>query len=182
MITDFLLPFFTIALSELGDKTQLTILVLSSKTKEHGKLLLGISLAFLITTIVAVFLGSWISSVIPFAWIKLIAGVLFIIFGVKTWLDHAKSDTVPTLSNPFFSGLSLILIAEMGDKSQLVSGLFSTKFNPIFVFLGAWLALLILSALAIFAGKILSQKMNYVLLHKIAGLVFVLLGLSFLFF
>jgi putative Ca2+/H+ antiporter (TMEM165/GDT1 family) len=48
MLADILIPFATIGLAELGDETQLTVLCLSSKTKRHIELLLGIILAFVI--------------------------------------------------------------------------------------------------------------------------------------
>ena len=45
MIPDVLIPFVTTGLAELGDKTQLSILLLSSKTKKHLELLLGVMAA-----------------------------------------------------------------------------------------------------------------------------------------
>jgi len=48
IIEDILIPLVAIAAAELGDKTQISILLLSSKTKKHLQLLLGVMLAFLI--------------------------------------------------------------------------------------------------------------------------------------
>ena len=58
MISDILLPFITIALAELGDKTQLAVFALASKTKKHLSLLLGAILAFVIADGLAVILGA----------------------------------------------------------------------------------------------------------------------------
>ena len=65
MIQDILVPFLTIGLAELGDKTQLAILCLASKTRRHLQLLLGIILAFVIADGLAVFLGNYITNLIP---------------------------------------------------------------------------------------------------------------------
>ncbi|MEK7715894.1 MAG: TMEM165/GDT1 family protein, partial [candidate division NC10 bacterium] len=35
------IPFGTVALAELGDKTQLAVICLASKTRRHGQLFLG---------------------------------------------------------------------------------------------------------------------------------------------
>lgn len=41
MIQEILIPFLAVGLAELGDKTQLAVLSLASKTKKHWELLLG---------------------------------------------------------------------------------------------------------------------------------------------
>ena len=57
MFQDFFIPFLTIGLAEFGDKTQLAILGLSTKTKKHLSLILGVVLAFILTDGLAVILG-----------------------------------------------------------------------------------------------------------------------------
>jgi len=54
MIEDILVPLIVTGLAEFGDKTQLSILLLSLRTKKHLYLLLGVMLAFLIVDGVAV--------------------------------------------------------------------------------------------------------------------------------
>ena len=81
IIEDIILPLTVIALAELGDKTQISILLLSSKTKKHVQLLLGIILAFLIVDGVAVAFGSWITNVIPYNVLNVVSGAVFILFG-----------------------------------------------------------------------------------------------------
>ncbi|MCK5290106.1 MAG: TMEM165/GDT1 family protein, partial [Candidatus Aenigmarchaeota archaeon] len=48
MLSDFLIPFLMIAIAELGDKTQLTMLTLSAKFDEPYKIFAGGMLAFLL--------------------------------------------------------------------------------------------------------------------------------------
>lgn len=71
-----------VGLAELGDKTQLSVFLLSSKTKEHLNLLLGVMLAFLVVDGIAILAGDWITNIIPASLIKILSGVIFIIFGV----------------------------------------------------------------------------------------------------
>ena len=48
MLQDILIPLIVVGLAELGDKTQLSILLLASKTEKHMQLFLGTILAFFI--------------------------------------------------------------------------------------------------------------------------------------
>jgi len=83
MIADALIPLIVIGLAEFGDKTQLSILLLSSKTKKHLHLLLGVMLAFLIVAGAAVLIGSWI---INKKVLTRITGTLFILTGISFFL------------------------------------------------------------------------------------------------
>ena len=74
----------------------------------------------------------------------------------------------------------LIILTEWGDKTQIAAALFSTNYNPIMVFIGTITALAILSGLAIYFGKIISERINQKIMTKIGGLVFILLGIVFL--
>lgn len=178
---DFLLPFATIALSELGDKTQLAIVILSARSKKVTLLLAGILLAFAITTVTAVMAGALLALWIPASVLKWMAGIGFIVFGIWIWFSHEKSENLPELKQPFWTGFTLILLAEMGDKSQLATALFAVKFNPVWVAFSTWLALALLSILAIKLGKALLERIEQVHINQIAALVFVLMGIGFIF-
>jgi putative Ca2+/H+ antiporter (TMEM165/GDT1 family) len=176
MIQDFLIPFVSIGLAELGDKTQLAVLCLASKTKKYIQLLSGVILAFAITDGLAILLGNFITAHIPMVYIKIAAGAIFIIFGLITLLNNKTEDAQCELTQPFPSGFLLILISEMGDKTQIASGLFATKYNPIVVFIGVLSALSVLSIMAVYLGKFIALKINRRAISKIAGIVFVVSG------
>jgi putative Ca2+/H+ antiporter (TMEM165/GDT1 family) len=176
MLQDFLIPFVSIGLAELGDKTQLAVLCLASKTKKYVQLLLGVILAFAITDGLAILLGNFIAAHIPILYIKIVSGAIFIIFGLITLLNNKTEDARCELKQPFTSGFLLILVSEMGDKTQIASGLFATKYNPIVVFIGVLSALTILSIMAVYLGKFIALKMKKKAISKVAGIVFVVLG------
>jgi putative Ca2+/H+ antiporter (TMEM165/GDT1 family) len=73
----------------------------------------------------------------------------------------------------------MIFLTEWGDKTQVAAALFATQYNAWLVLLGTMLALSLLSLLAIFFGKILNKKLNQKLLKKVAGVVFIILGITF---
>jgi putative Ca2+/H+ antiporter (TMEM165/GDT1 family) len=182
MLQDILIPFALVGLAELGDKTQLAVLILSTKTTKYASLLAGVMLAFLLTDGLAIIFGNFIAHRIPMDYVRTGAGVLFIVFGLMTLLNREKEDEDDSyeLKNPFMSGFGLILVSEMGDKTQLASALFATQYNPVLVFAGVITALFILSSLAVFVGKALMERINKRTISAAAGILFIVIGVSFL--
>lgn len=176
-----LIPFLTIFLAEFFDKSQLTILLLASKTKKHTSLVLGALLAFAIVDGIAIFLGAWIATVVPAMAIKLVSSAIFIIFGVLMLrVKHETAQADLRGRNVFFSSFSLVFLSEWGDKTQLAAAAFATRFPPLSVLLGVLLAMTLLSILAVIAGKILVEKVKPDTIRKIAGALFITLGVVFL--
>ncbi len=79
---DIIIPLLAVGLAEMGDKTQLSVLLLSSRTREYARLLAGIMLAFLLVDGFAILVGSWVTNVVPLHLAKLISGAVFILFGI----------------------------------------------------------------------------------------------------
>ena len=180
VIADLLIPFIAIGLAELGDKTQLSILLLSSKTTKHLQLLAGVSLAFLVVDGVAVLLGSWIIALVPMNLLKMVSGAVFIFFGLLTLrADEQKEEGKLRFKNSLLSGFAFIFMMEWGDKTQIASALFAAQYDPLMVLLGTMVALILVSAMAIYLGRLISDRIDRRLMTKIAGVVFVLIGISF---
>ncbi|MBU0496524.1 MAG: TMEM165/GDT1 family protein [Candidatus Thermoplasmatota archaeon] len=181
MFEDLVIPLVTIAIAEFGDKTQISILLLSSKTPKHLQIFLGVLLAFILADGIAIALGSWITTIIPFLYLKLVSGAIFIMYGVYTFI-HKEEDEKKSKSytQPFISAFFLIFLTEWGDKTQIVAALFATTYSPYLVFIGTITALALLSGTAIIFGKMISNKLQRKTLDFIAGIVFIILGISFL--
>ena len=181
MLLDIIVPFVVVGLAELGDKTQLAILVLSTKTKKYLPLLLGVMLAFIITTGLAILLGNYISTVVPMEYVSFGAGLLFILFGLFMLVsrEDEEANVNPEMKSPFLTAFGLILVAEMGDKTQLATAVFATQYDPYLVFIGVILALFIMSLIAIFVGQFIMDRIPKDIVSKVAGILFILIGVSF---
>lgn len=181
-LNDIMIPLLAVGLAEMGDKTQLSVLLLSSRTREYAQLLAGIMLAFLLADGFAILVGSWVTNVVPLHLLKLVSGAVFILFGVMILRGDGEEEEVSHLSsrNAFLSGFSMIFLSEWGDKTQIASALFATEYDPIMVFIGVMTALLILSAIAIYLGKLLSSRIDRRQVTRVAGVAFLLIGLSFM--
>lgn len=183
MFYDILVPLVVVALAELGDKTQLSILLLSSKTKNHMHLLAGVMLAFLLVDGFAILFGSWITGVVPISTIKIISGAVFIVFGALILLRRVNDEkSGQHYKNPFMAGFALIFAAEWGDKTQIASGLFATQYNMLMVAIGIMAALLLTSVTAIYLGRFIANKVERKTISKISGIVFIAIGVSFFLF
>jgi Ca2+/H+ antiporter, TMEM165/GDT1 family len=181
-LNDIIIPLLAVGLAEMGDKTQLSVLLLSSRTREYAQLLAGIMLAFLLADGFAILVGSWVTEVIPVHLVKLVSGAVFILFGVMILRGDKEEEEESRLSprSAFVSGFSMIFLSEWGDKTQIASALFATEYDPLLVFIGVMTALLILSAMAIYLGKFLAGRIDRKRITRIAGVVFLLIGLSFM--
>lgn len=177
MIQAVFLPFVTILLAELFDKSQLSILLLSSETKNRLQLFFGVFLAFIIVDGTAILLGSQIAQLVPQHIIQIASGVLFILFGLASFkLGSEKLSSKRLNRNAFLAGLLLILVAEWGDKTQIVSAVFATQYNPVLVAIGVFTALGLLSFVTIYLGKLLQEKINPKKIRYTAGVVFIVMG------
>jgi len=155
-------------------------LLLSSKTNKPTYLLIGVMLAFLIVDGIAIAAGSWITTIIPIRILKIASGVIFIILGILILRKKKEDNERKTLNkNVLLSGFFLIFLTEWGDKTQIAAALFAAKYNVIMVLCGTMIALSLLSIIAVYFGKIISEKIDKKLLNRIAGVVFIIMGLIF---
>ena len=71
-----------------------------------------------------------------------------------------------------------VFIAEMADKTQLVTLLFAAdkEVSKLTVFIGSAAALVLASAIGVLAGSLLSQVINVKTMSLIAGVGFILIG------
>jgi putative Ca2+/H+ antiporter (TMEM165/GDT1 family) len=81
----------------------------------------------------------------------------------------------------FASTFVAIFLAEMGDKTQLATMSLSAGSSRWVVFAGAAAALVATSAVAVLVGEGVARVVPQVWIKRGAGLVFVVLGLAFLF-
>ncbi len=72
-----------------------------------------------------------------------------------------------------------IFIAEIADKTQIATLLYAsnTQHSKIVIDLGSALALCCASAIAVFAGSALSHLINEKTMARLAGIVFIVVGI-----
>ncbi|TVQ96901.1 MAG: TMEM165/GDT1 family protein [Desulfovibrionales bacterium] len=181
---DFLIAsatsFFLIFAAEIGDKSQLVCMVLAARHRALP-VMVGSTLAFVVLNTLAVLFGAALASWIPEVMVYAIVAVLFLVFGIQAMRVQEEPDQecahTPSGRSIFLVTFALIFVAEFGDKTQLaVVGLSSTSI-PLAVWAGATSALVLTSALGIWAGCTLLQRIPITLLHRISGIFFITLAI-----
>lgn len=77
-----------------------------------------------------------------------------------------------------FLTFGTLFLAELGDKTQLAVISLSVKTKqPFWVFLGAALALSLISFIGVFLGDLLTRYIPKNIFDKIVGILFILIGL-----
>lgn len=79
-----LTTFGLIFLAELGDKTQLATFCFSADCDSRISVFLGSAGALVLSSLIAVIFGAGISRLIPANYIKIGAGIFFVIVGIFT--------------------------------------------------------------------------------------------------
>lgn len=78
----FFTAFSMIFLAELGDKTQLAALSFAAESKAPLSVFIGSSAALILSSLLAVALGGTLARLVPANYIKIGAGMLFIVLGL----------------------------------------------------------------------------------------------------
>ena len=179
-LTPILSTFAIIALAELGDKTQLTVMTLCTKRKPKTVFLASF-LALLGIGAASILIGSTVTRIAPMQYIKLGSGIAFIAFGTHTLIQDGEEDTYSCREATFAASFSLIALMELGDKTQLATIALAAKYaSPILVFTGLGLAFLLITGAAVLIGAKLKDLLSRRYLEMGSSIVFITFGLLFL--
>jgi putative Ca2+/H+ antiporter (TMEM165/GDT1 family) len=184
--TIFISTFGLIFLAELGDKTQLTAMALALRYPWR-RIFVGIAVAFTLLNLAAVLVGKVLFLLLPLFWVTLVSALLFLYFGYST-LAHASAQTdddapPPPAATAFRTAFIMIFMAELGDKTQLVTASQAAQHSDSFmgmsmVFAASTLALWLVSLIGIFAGKQLVRFIPLCWIHRMAGFTFLVFGVA----
>lgn len=180
--------FAVIFLAEIVDKSNLALMSLAGQG-DAREAWLGAAAAFLVSTTLAVVLGTLLFQVLAgFLFeIRLIGGLIILGYGFLTLFGPPRAPdrgSLPTSGEPgpwkghrIYAAFLVILLLEMGDNTQLLTLLFTTSLaDPLVVFLGAFLALLAASALGTRLGRWLGDRVEARRLRHVFGGVLLFVG------
>ncbi len=165
---------------ELPDKTLFATLVLATRFAPLP-VFVGVGTAFGLQVAIAVTAGSLLS-LLPEALVTGVVALLFLVGAVLLWRsarsgpedeELAATPEQPSFLRAAAISFGVLFAAEWGDLSQLATaGLAARYEEPFSVFVGAWAALLTVSALAVFLGTKLAERLPVALIRRIAAVLF----------
>lgn len=177
---------------ELPDKTFVATLVLATRFRPL-QVWVGVALAFAVQTAIAVTVGGLIAQ-LPRTPVLVLVALLFAVGAVLLWRSAAGADAEEAQTEAEVTakvgggagaqtgrghalravGTSFVVLflAEWGDLSQLfTAGLAAQTGDPVSVFAGAWLALLLVSGAGALLGRALLARLRLATVRRIGAAV-----------
>jgi Ca2+/H+ antiporter, TMEM165/GDT1 family len=191
MLSAFIIATVAVVLAEMGDKTQLLAMAFAARFRWQT-VLWAVLAATLVNHLLAVAVGNVITQFVPIDWIKLIAAGSFILFALWTIRgDALHGEEKRQGSSPFWTVAIAFFIAEMGDKTQLmtialaadeaikIGGVgFVAKCQQIIpVWMGTTCGMMIADAFGIVVGIVLHKHIPEKAVKWVAALCFAAFGL-----
>jgi putative Ca2+/H+ antiporter (TMEM165/GDT1 family) len=184
------IAFAAIFLVELPDKTFVAALVLSTRYRPLA-VWVGVGLAFLVQTVIACTVGGLVT-LLPHRIVEVVAGLIFLTGAILLLREAPRADADEAATEEEYAaraaqpkaglaavGASFLVLfaAEWGDLSQLLTiSLVGRYHDAVSVFVGAWAALLVVSGLAVVAGRVLLRFMRLSTIHYAGAAVCLLLA------
>lgn len=164
-----LLIFFTALLSvfvaEMGDKTQLMLVAMSSRYKLRH-IILGTAVAILVLNGLAVALGGTVGKFVPEWLTKLVASAAFLYFAVTTLIpedeEEDNSDSLRLKIAPV-AVFCTFFIAELGDKTQLEAITFGAVYG-----LSSAVVLWLACSIGLFLADMVGMVLFYLFKNKLS--------------
>lgn len=169
----------TVALAEIGDKTQLLSLLLASRYRKPIPIIAAIFFATIANHALAAWLGVVVADYLSPQVLKWVLVVSFI--AMAAWvLIPDKLDDDEEISNrgPFIASFIAFFVAEIGDKTQIATSILGAQYSDAlsWVILGTTIGMLLANVPVVLIGKLSADKMPLDLIRKITALLFIALA------
>ena len=169
----------TVALAEIGDKTQLLALLLAARFRKPWPIVAGILVATLLNHALAGWLGILLANWLTPTVLRWVVAASFIAIALWT-LKPDKLDEEAALpgGNVFAATVVAFFLAEIGDKTQVATVLLATRFDVLWqVVAGTTLGMLLANVPVVAFGSRFAQRLPLRAARIVAALVFLALGL-----
>jgi Ca2+/H+ antiporter, TMEM165/GDT1 family len=176
----FMISTASIAVGELGDKTQLLSLILATRLRKPMPIIAGIFVATLLNHLCACLVGEWASGLITPQVLKWILGISFL--GVAGWalIPDKVEDDVKTHGHygVFILTAVTFFLAEMGDKTQIVALALAAKYNDLIaVVAGTTLGMMIVNIPTVLCAERATKWIPVKVVRVIAAAIYAVLGI-----
>lgn len=179
----FIVSATSVALAEIGDKTQLLALVLAARYRRPAPITVGILLATLANHGIAAELGHWLSTLLSPQTLRWAIALSFIAMGL--WIlvpDKDDDEQANYRYGAFLTTLVSFFLVEIGDKTQIATVLLAAKYDNVpIVVAGTTLGMLAANVPVVLAGGMAASKLPMTLIRSVAAAIFIVLGAIVLF-
>ncbi len=168
----------TVALAEIGDKTQLLALLLAARFRKTWPIAFGILTATVINHAISAWLGAELSEWLSPEVLRWVVAGSFL--AVALWTlkpDKLDEDEKLPAHGAFLTTTIAFFLAEIGDKTQVATVLLATKYVPLWqVIVGTTLGMLIANLPVVWLGQKFADRLPLKLARNVAATVFLALA------
>jgi Ca2+/H+ antiporter, TMEM165/GDT1 family len=179
----FFISLGVVALSEIGDKTQLLALLLAARFRRPVPIILGILVATLVNHTIAGLLGSWLATRIGPSAMRWILALAFLAMAVWSIIPDRYADAAPRPARLGVFGTTLVtfFLVEMGDKTQIATVALAAKYSSLLaVIAGTSCGMLLADAPVVLLGESAARVLPMRLVRGLAAASFAALALLLL--
>ncbi|MFS4461039.1 TMEM165/GDT1 family protein [Bdellovibrio sp. HCB2-146] len=174
--------FLLVAITEMGDKTQLLALVLANKFKRPWVIFGGIFVATILNHYLASLSGYWLSQYFSQETINWALIAIFVGFAIWVLIPDKEEELgSKSLGGLFVMTMVTFFLAEMGDKTQLATVAMTAKFDSVlYVTIGSTLGMMFTNGIAVFWGDKLLKYIPMHWMRRLGAGMFLFFALSLL--
>jgi putative Ca2+/H+ antiporter (TMEM165/GDT1 family) len=178
----FLVSVSTVALAEMGDRTQLLSLMLAAHYRKPWAVLAGVFVATLASHVLAGVVGVRLGRFLTPPVLDAAVGISMIGMALWSLRTDSLADAARARSGGAFIASTVgLFIAEMGDKTQIATMALAAAYANLFaVVSGATAGMLLANAPVVFLGKAFADRLPLRAIHYVAGGLFLALGAVFI--
>lgn len=176
---DALLPALLTALAaEIGDKTQLLVILLAVRFGRAGSILAGVALAALLNSLAAGYAGAIVHDLIGDRPLALFVAVALVSIGIGSYWPQRAEDTARDWKlGAFATSAVAFAILEFGDKTQFATLAFAARSDaPLLAALGATIGIVAANAPAAILGPAFLRSVPVRAIRYGAGAIFLIAG------
>ncbi len=170
-----------VALAEIGDKTQLLAFLLAARFRRPLPIVLGIFVATIANHAFAAAVGALAGKLLGPDVMRWVLGLGFL--AMAAWImvpDDIDGDEAPLARHGvFLTTVLAFFMAEMGDKTQVATVALAARYSSAtLVVAGTTLGMMLANVPAVYFGDRIAGKAPLKLVHGIAAVIFVALGIA----
>ena len=174
-----LVSTISVALAEIGDRTQLLALILAARFRKPWPIIAGMLLATLFNHAIAAEIGDWISELLSPDLLRWLVAGAFIAMGLWVLIPDKEEDASARYPyGAFLTTLIAFFLVEMGDKTQIATVVLAAQFEPVWmVVVGTTAGIMAANVPVVVAGHFSADRLPLRLIHAMAAAVFIGIGL-----
>jgi putative Ca2+/H+ antiporter (TMEM165/GDT1 family) len=176
----FLVSTTVIGLAEIGDKTQILLLILAARFQRPVPIIFGILFATIANHAAAGLAGALLGNFFVGLWMRWVLSFSFLSVAIWALLPDRYEGAEGTTSRwgAFASTLVAFFLAEIGDKTQIATVGLAARFDLFYaVVAGTTLGMMLANIPVVIAGDRIAGKLPLKAIRMTAAIVFAALSI-----